>query len=73
MHEVTLCDAVKNRDYTLTLVEKLLSNGANPNHVDKEGNTALTYAAKTGYRPMIEFLISHGADPTHVDKVGWTL
>ncbi|KAK2600176.1 hypothetical protein QQS21_005121 [Conoideocrella luteorostrata] len=41
------------------IVAILLNAGANPNYVDKEGNTALTYARENGHKEVIELLMNH--------------
>jgi len=46
----------------VTQVEALLKAGANPNSRDRDGNTALLYAAVNGHRDIAELLIAHGAD-----------
>ncbi|OAL17742.1 hypothetical protein AYO20_11799 [Fonsecaea nubica] len=45
-----------------TIVERLLSGGANPNFRDFSGASPLSYAAKEGYTTIADLLVRHGAD-----------
>lgn len=56
----------------LDIVRKLLSAGADPKQRDKEGSTALHYAAKHANRSMVSGLLIAGADPKTRDKTGST-
>jgi ankyrin repeat protein len=47
----------------LNIVEKLIDVGAEVNAKDKNGATALMWAALNGYFPILEKLIEKGADP----------
>ena len=40
----------------------LISNGADPNLTDEEGNPPLVLAARLGDQAMVEWLVEHGAD-----------
>ena len=56
----SLVEAV--RDGELRAVEKTLAAGAPVDHVDREGKTALMYAASYGHMPVIEALLAAGAE-----------
>jgi ankyrin repeat protein len=51
-------------------VEILLSRGADPDLADRDGVTALIYAAKNGDYALTERLLDAGADPDLADKGG---
>ena len=53
----------------LVIAKKLISLGLDVNRPDKQGNTPLFYAAKTGAR-ITQYLLDHGADPTHKNNEG---
>jgi ankyrin repeat protein len=57
-----LHSAVERRDQTL--VEILLSHGANPNATEFLGGTPLHSAATGGMDSIARTLVRHGADPT---------
>lgn len=46
----------------------LLNSGANPNHIDHQGNTALMYAAHCDSAHCVSELIEFGAD---VSATNW--
>jgi ankyrin repeat protein len=48
----------------------LISQGANPNTVDLNGNSALYYAAKKKDKNMMELLIDEGGNPYRKNKEG---
>lgn len=50
--------------------EMLLSFGANPNHANLEGNTALIYAVGRGNEELAEILLYYGADPNKRNNSG---
>lgn len=50
----------------------MLQKGADPNHMDKEGRTALIAAAYTGCVKTVEVLLDHGANVNHADGDGRT-
>ena len=50
----------------------MLQKGADPNHMDKEGRTALIAAAHTGCVETVEVLLDHGASVNHADSDGRT-
>jgi ankyrin repeat protein len=62
-------------------VLKLLDNGLEIDHQDREGFTALTHASCLGIRPVVEALLERGANPniraynnmSLLDQVNWTL
>jgi HEAT repeat protein len=51
---------------------KLLSRGADPNQVDRNGRTPLSVAAEHGAVEIVEALLAHDADPTVPDADGQT-
>ena len=51
---------------------ELLSMGAKVDVVNREGRTALHYAAEKGHKELCEALLKHGADPACKDKMGKT-
>lgn len=54
-------------------VKRLLEAGANPNHVDDDGRTAIHYAAEFGgSEAVVTTLISAGANPDLADNSGIT-
>ena len=53
-------------------VERLLSSGANPNHVDEHQRTALHFSSAKGYTEVARLLLDHGADPNQKDALGNT-
>ena len=60
-----LLEAAKKRD--TAQVQKLLGSGANPNAKDKNGWTALIWAASSGSTDNVRALVAKGADEsTHV-------
>ena len=56
----------------LNVAEALLSAGANINHVDKEGSTALMVACKLGKLGTVTLLVEAGADVHVRDNEGTT-
>lgn len=54
------------------LIELLLKFGAEVNTQDKDGKSALHYAAKEGHQSIIPILLSKGADKTQRDNKGMT-
>jgi uncharacterized protein len=68
MSEMELIEAAKAGN--ASAVKQLLETGADVNHLDKDGWTALNWAAGKGDLEMIRLLLEHGAD---VFKVGTDL
>ncbi len=66
MSEMELIEAVKsgNRES----VRELSKSGAEFNRQDKQGWTALNWAAAKGDSEMVELLLEHGADPFEVGR-----
>lgn len=62
--------AVGKSDYAFDILETLISWGANINHKDVFGFTALHLAALDGLAHCVEMLIYHGADVTTKSKKG---
>lgn len=50
------------------LVKLLLAAKAEPNRIDEEGRTPLSYAAEAGKKEVVELLLAAKADPTLADK-----
>ena len=53
-------------------MEVLIAAGANVNHQDVEGTTALIHAALDGNNEIVEFLLKSGAEVNTKNKKGWT-
>lgn len=66
----SLHEAIQSSD--LATLKRLLSNGANVNAVDGEGNTPLHVAATIGRRDAAELLIGAGASLEAKDNYGFT-
>lgn len=66
MSEMELFEAVKagNRE----AVKELITTGAEVNRQDKQGWTALNWAAAKGHVELIGMLLEHGADPFAVGR-----
>lgn len=58
--------------YFSYLVLQLLQKGADPNHMDHEGRTALIASAHTGCVKTVEVLLDHKASVNHADSDGRT-
>ncbi|KAL3984752.1 KAP P-loop domain family protein [Acanthocheilonema viteae] len=56
----------------VTLVELLISAGAEVNACDKFGSTALIWAARKGCKPIVELLLNSGAELDAVGMYGST-
>lgn len=67
---IQLCNAARRHD--LTLVSKLLKDGADINSKTLEGDTVLHIAAAEGFEDLVEYLLGHYARPNPTDKVGRT-
>jgi len=50
------------------IVRMLLESGANPDLEDKDGSTALRWAARNGSEKALKLLLEAGADPNLADK-----
>lgn len=46
----------------------MIKNGNNVNHLDKNGQNCLFWAAKEGHLEMCKLLVNRGCDPLVVDK-----
>jgi hypothetical protein len=66
MSEMELVEAVKsgNRDS----IKELIESGTEVNRQDKQGWTALNWAAAKGNLDVVELLLQHGADPFEVGR-----
>ncbi|MFP4113671.1 MAG: ankyrin repeat domain-containing protein [Spirochaetota bacterium] len=53
-----------------TVLGVLLAQGADPNQVTADGQTALMLAASRGHVDLIDTLLKAGADPSRVDSLG---
>ena len=59
------------REGNVPQVAALLQAGADPNAVDKYGETALMEAAKEGHADVARVLLKAGADPNAANKDDW--
>ncbi len=59
---------MEDRDAVIALLER----GADVNHANSSGDTALIYAAFYGHTDIVRLLIEHGADVNHVNNIGNT-
>ncbi|WP_432654084.1 ankyrin repeat domain-containing protein [Spiroplasma ixodetis] len=50
----------------------LIENGANINHANQNGDTALIISTKKGYLSIINVLIKNGANINHANQNGDT-
>ncbi|XP_055631266.1 transient receptor potential channel pyrexia-like [Toxorhynchites rutilus septentrionalis] len=71
-HRTPLHAAVGKSDLALDILDILISWGANVNHKDVYGFTALHLAALDGLAHCVEILLFHGADVTTKSKKGTT-
>jgi uncharacterized protein len=69
-HKEYLINAVLDGD--LSLVVRLLGEGADVEEVDRGGRTALHYAASRGFLDIATLLIETDADVNAADNAGWT-
>lgn len=53
--------------FSLPATKLLLSRGADPTAVDRDGRTALHNAVRWGNHATVELLVAHGVDPAVVD------
>ena len=63
--ECPLCEAVENG--SIAEVRRLLDDGADPNHADADGFTALIYAAIRGHTQIAKALLDSGANPNQTN------
>jgi len=56
----------------IQVVRLLLERGCPIDSVDKEGKSALAYAAEGGHLDLVKLLLEHGAKPTRCDLQGVT-
>lgn len=57
------------QNWTFGCVYTLLEHGANPNHMDKNGNTSLHYAVSEGNQMLAKNLLKYSADLEKKNKV----
>lgn len=57
------------QNWTFGCVYTLLKHGANPNHMDKNGNTSLHYAVSEGNQMLAKNLLEYSADLEQKNKV----
>lgn len=69
----------KNKDIIIAVIlsdpqkiKELISQGANVNAKDNEGETILMYAAAKGWLELVDLLIKKGVDVNAKDMDGWT-
>ena len=60
------------KDGRLTLVKLLLAAGADVNHQNPTGETALMHASRQGYIDVVKVLLEAGANVNLQDNFGWT-
>lgn len=65
-----LIKAARNGDEKI--VKTLLENGANVNHANQFGYTALMWAANNGHLEIVKTLLANGANIKAVNKYGET-
>jgi len=63
----------KNTDNIIQVLEALIENGANLNHVNTHGETILFSTSIAFNSEIIGLLVSHGADPMHRNNAGNTV
>lgn len=54
------------------MLDEMLSNGSDVNHVNKINNNSLIMAAKIGDKQVLETLLKHNADPNMQNDAGAT-
>jgi len=59
-------------DNNLETVLILLQSGAEVNHTNKIGDTALMVASKQGFDEIVKVLLQHGAHPSLVNHSGYS-
>lgn len=64
--------AIKYSTVSTRNLEMLLNHGANINSVDKENNTALHFAAKTGNKMVVDYLSKKMSNINAINNVGDT-
>ncbi|EAX99575.1 hypothetical protein TVAG_104560 [Trichomonas vaginalis G3] len=70
--DINTCFAYSPNFHLSSLLEYLISKGADINAKTENGSTPLHYAAKEKCKEAAEILISNGADINAKDKDGWT-
>lgn len=68
--DATLLAAV--RAGSISMVRRLLDEGADPNARDEIGWTPLMRAAEEGFASIARLLLDKGADANAMDNEGWT-
>ena len=64
-----LIDAVEKND--VPLVKNLIERGVDVNVVDRDGVTALIWAARKGFRECAKLLLGANADVEKANRFGW--
>ena len=72
LHFLALLSGNDDPAAKLARAQDLLSRGANPNVIDKQGNTPLIKAALTGFVKMASLLIANGANVNARNNYGNT-
>jgi ankyrin repeat protein len=71
---MTVCSSVnQNEDDLICCVQYLIKFGANVNSCDKNDNSCLIYAAKSGKCGIVSELIENNAEINHVNKEKWSV
>ena len=66
-----LLQATRNKK-DLSIIEEIITRGANVNYADKNGETPLHWACYNGHTEVAIALIGKGANVNYADKNGWT-
>ncbi len=61
-----LIDAVQSGN--VALIDLLLQKGVKVNHIDKQGESALTWSIDSNNPKIVEMLLKQGADPKHSNE-----
>lgn len=70
LYPVLLCAAARAND--LGAIQRMIQEGADPNHGDHDHRTPLQVAAAEGHAQIVTYLLSHGAAVNQEDRWGAT-
>jgi ankyrin repeat protein len=71
---MTVCSSVnQNEDDLISCVQYLIKFGANVNSRDKNGNSCLIYAVKSGKCGIVSELIENNAEINDINKEKWSV